>query len=159
MIHGAAARGCALLQCHRCGSIRQPASFCGVVGLKPTYGRVSRYGLVAFGSSLDQIGPIATGVRDVALLLTVIAGDDPRDSTSVDAPVPDYVSGMDQPLGGVRIGISEEYFGEGLDPQVRDAGLQLMGPAFGEERLLSIAHQYQLRTEHHVRQPPAVPAA
>ena len=103
------------------GSIRQPAAFCGVVGLKPSYGRVSRYGLVAFGSSLDQIGPIATDVRDAALLLSVIAGHDERDSTSVDAPVPDYVAALDQPITGVRVGISSEYFSEGLDPQVRDA--------------------------------------
>ena len=103
------------------GSIRQPASFCGVVGLKPTYGRVSRFGLVAFGSSLDQIGPIATNVRDVALLLEVISGHDDRDSTSVDAPVPDYVAALDRPLNGVRVGVSEEYFGEGLNAEVRDA--------------------------------------
>ena len=103
------------------GSIRQPASFCGVVGLKPTYGRVSRYGLVAFGSSLDQIGPIAANARDVALLLGVIAGHDARDSTSVDAAVPDYVSNLDRSLAGLRIGISDEYFGEGLDDQVRRA--------------------------------------
>lgn len=111
------------------GSIRQPAAFCGVVGLKPSYGRVSRYGLVAFGSSLDQIGPIATDVRDAAFLLSVIAGHDERDSTSVDAPVPDYVAALDQPLTGVRVGISREYFSEGLDPQVRDtvrAAIDLM---------------------------------
>lgn len=111
------------------GSIRQPAAFCGVVGLKPSYGCVSRYGLVAFGSSLDQIGPIATDVRDAALLLSVIAGYDERDSTSVDAPVPDYVAALDQPLTGVRVGISSEYFSEGLDPQVRDtvrAAIDLM---------------------------------
>ncbi|MBI4581805.1 MAG: Asp-tRNA(Asn)/Glu-tRNA(Gln) amidotransferase subunit GatA, partial [Planctomycetes bacterium] len=98
-----------------------PASFCGVCGLKPTYGRVSRYGLVAYGSSLDQIGPFARTVRDVALLLRVIAGKDPRDSTSVDEPVPDYLAGLDQPLRDVRIGYAEEYFGDGLDPQVRAA--------------------------------------
>lgn len=101
------------------GSIRQPASFCGVTGLKPTYGRVSRYGLVAYGSSLDQIGPFGRTVRDAALLLGVIAGHDPRDSTSVDRPVPDYVAALDRPLEGVRIGFAEEYFGEGLDPEVR----------------------------------------
>ncbi len=103
------------------GSVRQPASFCGVVGLKPTYGRVSRYGLVAFGSSLDQIGPIATNVRDAALLLSVIAGHDARDSTSIDALVPDFVAALQRPLRGLRVGISEEYFGEGLDTDVRAA--------------------------------------
>jgi aspartyl-tRNA(Asn)/glutamyl-tRNA(Gln) amidotransferase subunit A len=103
------------------GSVRQPASFCGVVGLKPSYGRVSRYGLVAFGSSLDQIGPVAHEVRDVAMLLTVIAGYDPHDSTSVDAPVPDYVTALDQSVQGLRVGVSGEYFGEGLDPAVADA--------------------------------------
>ncbi len=103
------------------GSIRQPASFCGVVGLKPTYGRVSRYGLVAFASSLDQIGPFARTAEDAALLLGVIAGHDPRDSTSVDRPVPDYVGGLNRPLKGLRIGIAAEYFGEGLDAEVRRA--------------------------------------
>jgi aspartyl-tRNA(Asn)/glutamyl-tRNA(Gln) amidotransferase subunit A len=103
------------------GSIRQPASFCGVVGLKPTYGRVSRYGLVAFGSSLDQIGPFARSVRDAALLLNVIAGKDERDSTSVDAAVPDYLAAIDKAPGHVRIGIAKEYFGEGLDGEVRGA--------------------------------------
>ncbi len=103
------------------GSIRQPASFCGVTGLKPTYGRVSRYGLVAYGSSLDQIGPITRNVRDAALLLGVTAGKDRRDSTSVDEPVPDYLAALDGPLEGVRIGYAEEYFGPGLDPEVRQA--------------------------------------
>lgn len=101
------------------GSVRLPASFCGVVGLKPTYGRVSRFGLVAFGSSLDQIGILATDARDAALLLSVIAGHDARDSTSVCEPVPDYVTSLDRPLKGLRIGISEEYFGEGLAEDVR----------------------------------------
>ena len=101
------------------GSIRQPASFCGVTGLKPTYGRVSRYGLVAYGSSLDQIGPFARSARDVAMLLQAIAGRDPRDSTSVEEPVPDYVAAIDAPLRDVKIGFAEEYFGEGLDPEVR----------------------------------------
>ena len=100
------------------GSVRQPASFCGVVGLKPSYGLVSRYGLVAHASSLDQIGPLATDVRDVALLLSVIAGHDPRDSTSVDAPVPDYAGSLDRPPEALRIGIAEEYFAEGLDSEV-----------------------------------------
>ncbi len=101
------------------GSIRQPASFCGVTGLKPTYGRVSRYGLVAYGSSLDQIGPFGRNVCDVAALLGVIAGRDPRDSTSVDEPVPDYPAALGAPLRDVKIGFAEEYFGEGLDPEVR----------------------------------------
>ncbi len=101
------------------GSVRQPAAFCGVVGLKPSYGRVSRYGLVAFGSSLDQIGPLTLDVRDAALMLGVIAGHDARDSTSVNQPVPDYVAELDQPLAGVRIGISDEYFGDGLDDDMR----------------------------------------
>jgi len=102
------------------GSIRQPAAFCGVVGLKPTYGRVSRYGLIAFASSLDQIGPLAKDVRDAALLLSVIAGHDPRDSTSAPVEVPDYVQGLEQPVKGLRIGLpalSEE----GLDPEVKRA--------------------------------------
>jgi len=103
------------------GSVRLPAALCGVCGLKPTYGRVSRYGLVAFGSSLDQIGPIATDLHGVALLLRTIAGRDVRDSTSVDKPVPDYVAMMGEPVGRIRIGIPREYFGEGLDAEVRGA--------------------------------------
>ena len=101
------------------GSIRQPAAFCGVVGLKPTYGRVSRYGLVAFASSLDQIGPITKDVRDAAFLLGVIAGHDPRDSTSADLPVPDYVKALaKKDLRKLRIGVPREFFIEGLDPEV-----------------------------------------
>jgi aspartyl-tRNA(Asn)/glutamyl-tRNA(Gln) amidotransferase subunit A len=103
------------------GSIRQPASFCGVVGLKPTYGRVSRFGLVAFASSLDQIGPITKDVEDAALLLQVIAGHDQRDSTSISMPVPDYVSGIRQPIKGLRLGIPKEYFVQGMSPDVEDA--------------------------------------
>ena len=102
------------------GSIRQPASFCGVVGLKPTYGRVSRYGLVAFASSLDQVGPFSTSVADAAELLQVIAGADPRDATCLKAPVPDYVAALDQPIKGLRVGIVRECFAaEGLDPAVK----------------------------------------
>jgi aspartyl-tRNA(Asn)/glutamyl-tRNA(Gln) amidotransferase subunit A len=101
------------------GSIRQPAAMCGVVGLKPTYGRVSRYGLVAFASSLDQIGPIARTAADAALLSRVICGHDRRDSTSVDREVPDYPALLNQPLKGLRIGVAAEYFGQGLDEQVR----------------------------------------
>ena len=100
------------------GSIRQPASFCGVVGLKPTYGRVSRYGLVAFASSLDQIGPLTRTVPDAARVLQVIAGHDPLDSTSLDDPVPDYLADLDTPLQNLRVGIVEEHFGIGLDEEV-----------------------------------------
>jgi aspartyl-tRNA(Asn)/glutamyl-tRNA(Gln) amidotransferase subunit A len=96
------------------GSIRQPASFCGVVGVTPTYGRVSRYGLVAFASSLDHIGPFARNVHDAALLLNVIAGRDPMDSTSALAPVPDYRQALDQDVGGLKIGVPREYF-DGLN--------------------------------------------
>jgi aspartyl-tRNA(Asn)/glutamyl-tRNA(Gln) amidotransferase subunit A len=103
------------------GSIRQPASHCGVVGLKPSYGRVSRYGLVAYASSLDQIGPLARDVRDAALVLGVIAGHDDRDSTSVAAPVPEYLSALDRPPTGLRIGLPEECFGPGLDNEVAAA--------------------------------------
>jgi len=103
------------------GSIRQPAAFCGTVGLKPTYGRVSRYGLVAFASSLDQIGPFARTVADAATLLQVIAGPDSQDSTSVDAPVPDYLAALEQGVDGLRLGIPSEYFIEGLDPEVEQA--------------------------------------
>lgn len=103
------------------GSIRQPASFCGVVGLKPSYGRVSRFGLVAFGSSLDQIGPLAHTVGDAALLLEVIAGHDRRDSTSVDKPAPAYSRILDEPVRPLTIGVPAEYFGEALDKEVAAA--------------------------------------
>ncbi len=103
------------------GSIRQPAAFCGVVGLLPTYGRVSRYGLIAFASSLDHVGPIAHTVRDAAILLGVIAGRDPLDSTSADVPVPDYTAALLRDVKGLRIGVAEEYFGEGLDSEIRAA--------------------------------------
>ena len=101
------------------GSIRQPASFCGVVGLKPTYGRVSRYGLVALSSSFDQIGPFARSVSDAARVLGVIAGHDSRDSTSAGVPVPDYVSGLAGGVRGLRIGLPREIFGEGLSKEIR----------------------------------------
>jgi aspartyl-tRNA(Asn)/glutamyl-tRNA(Gln) amidotransferase subunit A len=103
------------------GSIRQPASFCGVVGVLPTYGRVSRYGLIAFASSLDRVGPFAANVRDAATLLGVIAGHDPQDATTSPAPVEDYAAESDKPVEGLRIGVPTEYFGEGLDPEVRSA--------------------------------------
>ena len=103
------------------GSIRQPASFCGVVGLKPSYGRVSRYGLVAFGSSLDQIGVFARDVRDASMMLETVAGVDPKDSTSIDAEVPFYSQRLDHDLSGLRLGIPEEYFGEGMQSEVKTA--------------------------------------
>jgi aspartyl-tRNA(Asn)/glutamyl-tRNA(Gln) amidotransferase subunit A len=101
------------------GSIRQPASFCGVVGLMPTYGRVSRYGLIAFASSLDRIGPLTKTVRDAAIVLRTIAGRDPMDSTSAEVPVPDYVAELEKPVRGLTLGVAKEYFGEGLDSEVR----------------------------------------
>jgi aspartyl-tRNA(Asn)/glutamyl-tRNA(Gln) amidotransferase subunit A len=103
------------------GSIRQPASLCGVVGLKPTYGRVSRYGLVAYASSLDQIGPLTKEVRDAAILLQAIAGHDPKDSTSAPVPVPDYQERLGQEIKGLKIGVPREFFGAGLDPEVAAA--------------------------------------
>jgi len=103
------------------GSIRQPASFCGVVGLMPTYGRVSRYGLIAFASSLDHIGPLAKTVKDSAIVLRTIAGRDPMDSTSADVAVPDYVGELDKPVRGMKLGVAKEYFSEGLDDEVRQA--------------------------------------
>ncbi len=109
------------------GSIRQPASFCGVVGLKPTYGRVSRFGLVAFASSLDQIGPITRDVEDAAIILQAIAGYDRKDSTSVDCPVPDYRAGLVEPVKGLRLGIPREYFVEGMNPDVASAVREAIG--------------------------------
>jgi aspartyl-tRNA(Asn)/glutamyl-tRNA(Gln) amidotransferase subunit A len=103
------------------GSIRQPASFCGVVGVLPTYGRVSRYGLIAFASSLDRVGPFASNVRDAATILGVIAGHDPKDATGSPAPVPDFAAESDKGAERLRIGIPAEYFAEGLDPEVRGA--------------------------------------
>ena len=118
-----AARQCfAALGTDTGGSIRTPASFCGIVGLKPTYGRVSRFGLIAYGSSLDQIGPMTRTVEDAARVLQVIAGHDPKDSTSVDTPVADYLAGLGRDnLDGVTVGLPEEYWGEGLDPEVEAA--------------------------------------
>jgi len=103
------------------GSVRQPAGFCGIAGLKPTYGRVSRYGLVAFASSLDQVGPLCKDVTDCALLLQVIAGYDPLDSTSADLPVPDYAAALQPDVRGMRLGVPEEYFIEGIQPEVETA--------------------------------------
>ncbi|WP_432697941.1 Asp-tRNA(Asn)/Glu-tRNA(Gln) amidotransferase subunit GatA [Marinobacterium sp. YM272] len=102
------------------GSIRQPAALCGITGLKPTYGRVSRYGMVAFASSLDQIGPMAHTAEDCAMMLNVMAGFDPMDSTSVDREVPDYTATLNEPLAGLKIGLPKEYFTDTLDPQVAE---------------------------------------
>ncbi|SNS23571.1 aspartyl/glutamyl-tRNA(Asn/Gln) amidotransferase subunit A [Granulicella rosea] len=103
------------------GSIRQPAAFCGVVGVLPTYGRVSRYGLIAFASSLDRVGPFTANVKDAATMLQVLAGKDPLDATTSDQPVGDYVGALAKPVDGLRIGVPAEYFGEGLDPEIRAA--------------------------------------
>jgi aspartyl-tRNA(Asn)/glutamyl-tRNA(Gln) amidotransferase subunit A len=103
------------------GSIRQPAAFSGVLGMKPTYGRVSRYGLIAFASSLDQVGPLARDAEDAALLLGAIAGPDPMDSTAIDVPVPDYRATLGQGIEGLRLGVPAEYFIEGVDPEVEQA--------------------------------------
>ncbi len=130
------------------GSIRQPASHCGVVGLKPSYGRVSRYGLVAFASSLDQIGPLAQSVEDAALILQAIAGGDPLDSTCLDAPVPDYLSGLNDGVKGLKLGIPKEYFGDGIDPGVRknvEAAIQALAAQGAEIVPISLPH-----TEHAV---------
>jgi len=125
------------------GSIRQPASFCGVVGVLPTYGRVSRYGLIAFASSLDRIGPFAASVRDAATLLGTIAGHDPKDATSSPAPVPDFAAESDKPAAGLRIGVPSEYFAEGLDPEVRAAvekGIDALKAAGCTVRPISLPH-------------------
>jgi aspartyl-tRNA(Asn)/glutamyl-tRNA(Gln) amidotransferase subunit A len=111
------------------GSIRQPAAFCGVVGLKPTYGRVSRLGLVAYGSSLDQIGPLTQDVADCALLLTAIAGRDAGDSTSLEAPVPDYLATLEQPLKNLRVGWPSEFFSKALDGEIA-AAIRKAGEVF-----------------------------
>jgi aspartyl-tRNA(Asn)/glutamyl-tRNA(Gln) amidotransferase subunit A len=125
------------------GSIRQPASFCGVVGVLPTYGRVSRYGLIAFASSLDRIGPFAANVRDAATVLGVIAGHDPMDATSSPLPVPDYTAEIDKGVAGMKLGVPEEYFGEGLDAEVRaaiEAGIERLRAAGAEIRNISLPH-------------------
>jgi aspartyl-tRNA(Asn)/glutamyl-tRNA(Gln) amidotransferase subunit A len=132
------------------GSIRQPASFCGVVGLKPTYGRVSRYGLIAFASSLDHIGPFASTVKDAALVLRTIAGRDPMDSSSAPVPVPNYVTDLETPVDGLRVGVAKEYFGDGLDPEVRtavEAAIQKLGELGCEIVPVSLPHtEYAIPT-------------
>ena len=125
------------------GSIRQPASLCGVVGMKPTYGRVSRYGLVAFASSLDQVGPLTRDVADAALMMNVIAGYDNRDSTSIKREVPDFSKALQDGMEGVRIGIPPEYFGRGLDPEVEKAvraGITMLEDAGAELVEVSLPH-------------------
>src|SRR5574337_1043034 len=125
------------------GSIRQPASFCGIAGLKPTYGRVSRYGLVAFASSLDQIGPFTKDIRDCAVMLQAIAGHDPHDSTSADLPVPDYGAALTGDVRGVRIGIPDEYFVEGMDPEVEAAiwaAIRTLEELGGKQEKVSLPH-------------------
>src|SRR5712671_3015086 len=132
------------------GSIRQPASFCGVVGLKPTYGRVSRYGLIAFASSLDHIGPFAKTVKEVALMLRTIAGSDPMDSTSAEVLVPDYVAELEKPVKDLKVGMAKEYFGSGLDPEVRaavEAAIQKLAELGCEVVPVSLPHtEYAIPT-------------
>jgi aspartyl-tRNA(Asn)/glutamyl-tRNA(Gln) amidotransferase subunit A len=125
------------------GSIRQPGALCGIPAMMPSYGRVSRYGLIAFASSLDRIGPFATNVRDVATVLGVIAGRDANDSTSTTAPVPDYMAEAEKPVKGLRIGIPKEYFGEGMDPEVRKkvaAGIEVLRKLGCEIREIRMPH-------------------
>jgi aspartyl-tRNA(Asn)/glutamyl-tRNA(Gln) amidotransferase subunit A len=125
------------------GSIRQPASFCGVVGILPTYGRVSRYGLIAFASSLDRVGPFAANVRDAAITLGVIAGHDPMDATSSPLPVPDYTADLDKGVAGLKLGVPAEYFAEGLDAEVRaviEKTIDQLRSAGAEIRPISLPH-------------------
>ncbi len=125
------------------GSIRQPAAFCGVVGLKPTYGRVSRFGLVAFASSLDQIGPLTKNVKDAAILMNIISGHDPCDSTSANLPVPDFTAVLDRDIRGLKIGVPAEYFIEGIDREVEDAvrkGIKKLESLGGKPVEISLPH-------------------
>ena len=125
------------------GSVRCPAGLCGVSGLKPTYGRVSRFGLIAFASSLDQIGPLGRTVEDLALLMEVIAGHDPADSTSVNLPVPEYTKTVGQPLAGLRLGLVREHFGDGLDSEVDAAvreAVRVMNRLGATVKWLSLPH-------------------
>jgi len=132
------------------GSIRQPASFCGVVGLMPTYGRVSRYGLIAFASSLDHIGPLTKTVKDAAIVLQIIAGRDPMDSTSAEVPVPDYIAELEKPVAGLKLGVAKEYFGEGLDSEIRqsvEAAIQKLAKLGCEIVPVSLPHtEYAIPT-------------
>jgi aspartyl-tRNA(Asn)/glutamyl-tRNA(Gln) amidotransferase subunit A len=138
------------------GSVRQPASFCNVLGLKPTYGRISRYGLVAFASSLDCIAPVANNPRDIALLLMQIAGRDERDSTSAPVSVPDYLSELNKPVRGMRLGIPREFFGEGLDPEVKsiiEAGIRNADSLDCELMEISLPHTEYAIADYYIIAP------
>src|SRR5215207_8130593 len=141
------------------GSVRQPASLCGIVGLKPTYGRVSRYGLIAFASSLDQIGPMTRDVRDAALLLQAIAGHDPRDSTSANVEVPDYLTNLDEGVSGLRVGVVTELVDERIDAGVREVtariarGLEDAGAEVGE---VNLPHAYYALEAYYIIAPAEV---
>src|SRR5262249_41370088 len=132
------------------GSTRQPAAFCGVVGLMPTYGRVSRYGLIAFGSSLDHIGPLTKSAKDAAIILRHMAGRDPMDTTSVNLPIPDYEQEIGKPVRGLRIGVPKEYFPAEMDSEVREsveAGIKLLQNAGCEVKPISLPHsEYAIPT-------------
>jgi aspartyl-tRNA(Asn)/glutamyl-tRNA(Gln) amidotransferase subunit A len=135
------------------GSIRQPASHCGVVGLKPTYGRVSRYGLVAFASSLDQIGPLAQDVRDCALLLQAISGHDPLDTTSMPGKVPNYEACLGKSIKGLRVGVPEEYLGPGLDDEVEvcvNRGLEILKSLGAETVRVFLPHTRYVLAAYHI---------
>jgi aspartyl-tRNA(Asn)/glutamyl-tRNA(Gln) amidotransferase subunit A len=138
------------------GSVRQPASFCNVLGLKPTYGRISRYGLVAFASSLDCIAPVANSPRDLALLLSQVAGRDEHDSTSSPEPVPDYELELSRPVKGLRLGIPKEFFGEGLDPEVRsiiETGIRNAGALGCEIVEVSLPHTQYAIADYYIIAP------
>ena len=138
------------------GSIRQPASFCGTVGLKPTYGRVSRYGLVAFASSLDQIGPITRDVTDTAIIMNVISGHDPKDSTSIPGEVPDYTKSLVKDVKGLKIGLPREYFGKGMDPEVSKAvhkAVEQLVAQGAECREVSMPHTEYALTTYYILAP------
>ncbi len=137
------------------GSIRQPASLCGVVGLKPTYGRVSRYGLVAFASSLDQIGPITRNVKDAAILLNIIAGKDPRDSTSADVPVGDFTSYIDKPVKGMRIGVYDKVFGDCSKAvqKAMDESIKILGNLGCELKSVDLPHAKYAVSDYYIIAP------
>jgi aspartyl-tRNA(Asn)/glutamyl-tRNA(Gln) amidotransferase subunit A len=141
------------------GSVRQPAALCGIVGLKPTYGRVSRHGLIAFGSSLDQIGPMTRDVRDAALLLQAIAGHDPRDSTSANVGVPDYLSALDEGIAGLRIGVVSELVDERIDAGVREVTGRIAGEledAGAEVGEVNLPHAYYALEAYYIIAPAEV---